>query len=62
VKYFSGSKIATIDRIEIPKEMKPGDTYVVILDAVAPDKRGFHVSTWTLDGQMCYPYVAINVK
>jgi hypothetical protein len=62
VKYFSGPKMATVNRIEIPKEMKPGDTYLIDLDAVAPDKRGFYVMTWTLDGQMCYPYVAINVK
>jgi hypothetical protein len=62
VKYFSGPQMSTVNRIEIPKEMKPGDTFVVDLDAVAPDKRGFYVMTWTLDGQMCYPYVAINVK
>lgn len=62
VKYFSGPQMTTTTRIEIPKEMKPKDTYVVNLDAKAPDKRGFFVMTWTLDGQMCYPYVAINVK
>lgn len=62
VKYLSGPHMSTVDRVEIPKEMKPNDTYVVNLDAKAPDKKGFFVMTWTLDGQMCYPYVAINVK
>lgn len=62
VKYFSGPQMATVNRIEIPTELKPGETFVVDLDAVAPDKRGFYVMTWTLDGQMCYPYIAINVK
>lgn len=62
VKYFSGPQMATVNRIEIPTALKPGEKFVVDLDAVAPDKRGFYVMTWTLDGQMCFPYVAINVK
>jgi hypothetical protein len=62
VKYYSGPKMSNVTRVEIPKEMKPNDTYVINLDAVAPDKKGFYVMTWTLDSQMCYPYVAINVK
>lgn len=62
IKYFSGANMATTNRVEIPKEMKPNDTYVINLDGVAPGKTGFYVMTWALDGQICYPYVAINVK
>jgi hypothetical protein len=62
VKYYSGPKMTDILRVEIPKEIKPNEKYVVTLKAKAPDKRGFHVMTWTLDGQMCYPYVAIYAK
>ncbi|MBI5822477.1 MAG: hypothetical protein HZB18_00465 [Chloroflexi bacterium] len=62
VKYYSGSKMATTTRFEIPVQMKPNDTYVMNLDAVAPDKKGFYVMTWAVDGPMCFPYTAINVK
>lgn len=62
VKYYSGPQMSGVKRVEIPKEMKPNDTYVINLDAVAPDKKGFYVMTWIVDGPMCYPYVAINVK
>lgn len=62
VKYFSGPKMSNVLRVEIPVALAPGQSYVVDLDAKAPDTRGFHVMTWTLDGQLCYPYVAINVK
>lgn len=62
VKYFSGTLVTSTNRAEIPQEMKPNDTYVINLDAVAPGKKGFYVMTWTLDNQICYPYVAIYVK
>ncbi|MBI3152303.1 MAG: hypothetical protein HYZ21_09230 [Chloroflexi bacterium] len=62
VKYYSGPKMTTTSRVEIPVEMEPNDTYVVNLDAVAPDKKGFHVMTWAVDGPMCFPYTAIVVK
>lgn len=62
VKYYSGPKMATTTRFEIPKVMNPGDTYEVDLDGVAPDKKGRQVMTWAVDGPMCFPYVAITVK
>ena len=61
LKYFSGPHMSTIDRVELP-ELKPGDTHVVILDAFAPKEVGFHVMTWTVEGQLCFPYAAIFVE
>jgi len=61
LKYFSGPQMANITRIELPA-MDPGDKYEVDLDGTAPDKEGFAVMTWTIDGQICYPYVAIIVE
>lgn len=62
VKYYSGPKMATTTRFEIPKVMNPGDTYEVNLDGIAPNKKGRQVMTWAVDGPMCFPYVAITVK
>lgn len=62
VKYFSGPKMTSLTKFEIPKEMKPNAKYELILDAVAPTEKGFQVMTWTVNGQLCYPYVAIIVK
>ncbi len=62
VKYVSGPKMATVNRVEIPKAMNPGDSYTIVMDAAAPNKKGRQVMTWVVDGPMCYPYVAITVK
>lgn len=62
VKYFSGPKMTTVKVVEIPVKMKPNDTYKIVLEAVAPTKKGRQVMTWTVQGQLCYPYVAIIVK
>lgn len=61
VKYYSGPQMSATTVVELPA-MAPGDTYVVILDAIAPQKKGFHVMTWVVEGQLCFPYVAINVE
>jgi hypothetical protein len=61
VKYYSGPHISKTTVAELPA-MAPGDKYVLILDGVAPSKAGFHVETWMVEGQMCFPYVAINVE
>lgn len=61
VKYFSGPQMSTTTFAELPA-MDPGDTYVVILDAFAPAIEGFHVMTWVVEGELCYPYVAIIVE
>jgi hypothetical protein len=60
--YFSGPHMASPeDTIELPK-LKPNESYFVLLDGTAPNKKGFHVMTWKLQGGWCYPYIAIIVK
>jgi hypothetical protein len=61
IKYYSGPQMSTTTLLELPA-MDPGDTYQVVIDAVTPTKRGFHVMTWVVEGQLCFPYVAINVE
>ena len=62
VKYFSGPDMAPGQSpIELP-EIKPGASYLIDLDGQAPDKKGFHVMTWVVEGNLCYPYVAIIVE
>lgn len=61
LKYFSGPQMTTLARVELP-ELKPGEQFYVDFDAVAPAQQGFHVMTYTVDGQLCFPYVAIVVE
>lgn len=61
VKYYSGEKLSTTNFVELPA-MAPGDTYEIILDAVSPQKQGFYVMTWVVEGQLCFPYTAIIVE
>ncbi|MBP6179082.1 MAG: hypothetical protein KA473_10670 [Anaerolineales bacterium] len=61
VKYFSGPQMTSVTVVEIPIAMKPGDTYQIVMDAKAPAQTGFQVMTWTVQGQLCYPYVALMV-
>jgi hypothetical protein len=61
VKYYSGPKMSPTTIVELPA-MAPGDTYEVILDAFAPAERGFQVMTYVVEGQLCFPYVAIIVE
>ena len=64
VKYFSGPKLMELatDTFRELHEIKPGKTAVIIIDAVAPVEKGFHVMTWVVEGNLCYPYVAIIVE
>jgi len=61
LKYLSGPKMTTTSRVELP-ELKPGEQYIVDFDAIAPSAQGLHVMTYLVDGQLCYPYVAIIVE
>jgi len=64
VKYFSGPvlmKVTTDTFRELP-EIKPGKSAEIIIDAVAPSNKGFHVMTWVVEGNLCYPYIAIIVE
>jgi hypothetical protein len=65
VKYFSGTVLMkdTTDTFrEIPVDIKPGDSFEIIIDAIAPATKGKHVMTWVVEGNMCYPYIAIIVE
>lgn len=61
-KFVGGTDIANPNRVEIPKALQPGQSYEIVLDGKAPDKRGHYVMTFFVDGPMCYGYIAINVK
>jgi hypothetical protein len=61
VKYYSGPNMTTVTRVELPA-MDPKDQYDIVFDAVAPTQKGFHVMTWVVEGQLCFPYTAIIVK
>ncbi len=65
IKYFSGTvlmKDPTDTFREFGKDLKPGDSVTIIIDAVAPVAKGKHVMTWIVEGEMCYPYIAIVVE
>lgn len=62
VKYASGPQMSYETIVEIPVAMAPNDQYTIVLDAAAPTTSGSHIMTWAVQGQMCYLYVAINVK
>lgn len=64
VKYFSGPKLMKVaaDTFRELPEIKPGKSAVIIIDAVAPVEKGFHVMTWVVEGNLCYPYIAIIVE
>lgn len=61
VSYYSGTQMTTTTFVEMP-ELKPGGQYEFILDAKAPSKAGFYAMTWSVEGNLCYPYVAIYVE
>lgn len=63
LKYFSGPEMTPSNAgpVELP-EMKPGDQFTIDFDAITPRDVGFHVMTWTVEGQICFPYVAIYVE
>ena len=62
VKYSTGPHMATVNVVEIPVVMDPGDQYQIVMDAFAPNEKGKQIEIWTVQGQLCFPYVAIVVK
>ncbi len=62
VKYYSGPKMAGVNRVQIPIALNPNDSYTVVMDGTAPNAKGRQVMTFAVDGPMCFPYVAIIVK
>jgi hypothetical protein len=61
LKYNSGEKMTSRTRVELP-ELKPKAQFDVDFDAVAPNKEGTYIMTFVVEGQLCYPYVAIIVE
>lgn len=62
LEYVSGPELTgAVDFIELP-EIKPGNSYEVIFDAVAPNKPGTYIMTWRVEGPICFPYTAIIVE
>ena len=61
LKYNSGTQMTNRTRVELP-ELKPGAQFAVDFDAVAPTKEGTYIMTFVVEGQLCFPYVAIIVE
>ena len=61
LKYDDGPQLTTTTIVELP-ELAPGDSTTVDFDAVAPDKEGTYIMTWTVEGSLCFPYTAIKVE
>ena len=61
LEYVSGPSLTSTKFVELP-ELKPGDSYEVIFDAVAPSKEGTYIMTWRVEGPLCFPYTAITVE
>lgn len=63
VKYYSGPNFTTtgVTVVELP-EMKPKAQYQIIFDAIAPMQKGHFVMTWVVQGQLCWPYTALDVQ
>jgi hypothetical protein len=62
VKYASGPKMTSPERVEISTALNPGDVYKITLNAKAPNKAGTYTMTWIVEGQLCYANVTITVK
>jgi len=61
LEYVSGPSLTSKKFVELP-ELKPGKSYEVIFDAVAPAKEGTYIMTWRVEGPLCFPYTAITVE
>lgn len=61
LKYWSGPHMTSAGTVQLP-EMEPNDQFDVVFDATAPNEPGLQVMTWVVEGQLCFPYVAIIVK
>ena len=61
VKYSSGDDFALQNFVELP-QLRPGERHQIIVDAEAPSRLGRYVMVWVVEGQLCFPYVAIEVK
>lgn len=61
LKYSGGTQMSSVTRVQLPA-LAAGERYEVVLDAVAPTKKGIQTMTWRVDGPTCFGYVVITVK
>ena len=62
LEYVSGPEMTgAMKFVELP-ELRPGESFQVIFDAVAPSQQGRHVMIWRVEGPTCFPYTAIQVE
>ena len=61
LKFSNGTKLMADQIVELPA-LKPGDSFDVGFDAVAPSKPGTYIMAYMVEGGLCYPYTAIVVE
>jgi len=61
LKYDDGPQLTSTTILELPR-LEPGDQTVVIMDAIAPEKEGTYIMTFSVEGGLCFPYTAIIVE
>ena len=61
LKYDDGPQLTTTTLVELPR-LEPGEEFVVVMDAVAPNKEGTYIMTFSVEGSLCFPYTAIIVE
>lgn len=62
LKYASGVKMTTVERVEIKTALAPGEVYKISITGKAPKNSGVQQMTWIVEGQLCYANVVITVK
>lgn len=60
--YLSGPHFTSAIAVPQLPEVKPGKSVSFSFDGNAPNKKGFQVMTWKLEGGFCFPYIAIDVE
>jgi len=62
LKYASGVKMTTAERVEIKNALAPGEIYKISITGKAPKNSGVQQMTWIVEGKLCYANVVITVK
>jgi hypothetical protein len=62
VGYSGGVNMGEISSFEIGYSLQPNDSFTIEIDATAPNQTGLHYMNWSVAGQGCSLYVAIQVE
>lgn len=62
VKYASGVKMTSAERVEIKTPLAPNEVYKISITGTAPKNTGLQQMTWIVEGHLCYANVVITVK